>query len=81
MTINNGLHWHGVALINLLAPKLREPLDVHIEANMDRYLVKGVRQIDVRRITHQPEYVTEYCRAPWKIAPSAPRGIAPSLAR
>ena len=21
-----------------------------------------------------------YCRAPWKIAPSAPRGIAPSLA-
>jgi hypothetical protein len=47
-------------LINLLAPKLREQLDVHIAANLNKYLVKGVRQIDVRRITHEPEYVNEY---------------------
>jgi hypothetical protein len=61
VTINNGLHWHGIALLNLLAPKLQEPLDVHIERNLDKYLVRGLRQIDVRRITHEPEYVTGYC--------------------
>jgi len=27
VTINNGLHWHGIVVTHPLAPKLREPLD------------------------------------------------------
>jgi hypothetical protein len=30
VTINNGLRWHGLVLVNPLAPKLPGQLDVHI---------------------------------------------------
>jgi hypothetical protein len=60
VTINNGIHWHGLFLINPLAPKLHEPLDAHISKHLDKYLVRGIRQIDVKPITYTPEYVTEY---------------------
>jgi hypothetical protein len=60
VTINHGIHYHGLALINPSAPKLQEPLDVHIKNNPDKYLVRGIREIDVKPITHDPEYVAEY---------------------
>jgi hypothetical protein len=60
VTINNGIHWHGLFLINPFAPKLQESLDAHINKNMDKYLVRGIRQIDIKPITYTPEYVTEY---------------------
>jgi hypothetical protein len=60
VTINNGLHWHGLVLKTPLSPMLHEPLDVHIEKYLRKYLVGSIRQIDVERITHTPEYVTGY---------------------
>ena len=60
VTINNGIHWHGLMLTNPFAPKLQEPPDVHIKKNLSKYLVGSIRQIDVQPITHDPEYVTGY---------------------
>jgi hypothetical protein len=40
--------------------RIPETLDVHFEANLGTYLTKKLRHIDVRRITHSAEYVTEY---------------------
>jgi hypothetical protein len=60
VTINNGLHWHGLILVNPLAPKLPGVLDIHINENLGKYLVGSIHTIDVKPITHDPEYVTEY---------------------
>jgi hypothetical protein len=60
VTMNNGLHWHGLMLINPLTPKLQRRLDVHIRQNLKKYLVGSIRQIGVKPITHEPEYVTGY---------------------
>src|SRR5262249_2387875 len=60
VTINNGLHWHGLALINPLAPKFCEPLDVHVKQNLGKYLCGSIREISIKPITHRPEYVTGY---------------------
>jgi hypothetical protein len=60
VTINNGLHWHGLALVNPLAPKLQVKLDDHIKQNLGKYLVGSIRTIDVKPITYTPEYLTGY---------------------
>src|SRR5262249_46305140 len=60
VTINNGLHWHGLALINPLALKFCEPLDVHVKQNLGKYLCGSIREISIKPITHGPEYVTGY---------------------
>jgi hypothetical protein len=60
VTINNGVHFHGLLLTNPLAPRLQEPLDVHLKRNPGKYLVGSIREIGVQQITHDPEYVTEY---------------------
>lgn len=60
VTINNGLHWHGLVMVNPLAPKLPGNLDVHINGNRRKYLVGSIRKIDVEPITHDPVYVTGY---------------------
>jgi hypothetical protein len=39
VTINDGLHWHGLVLVNPLASKLPGNLDVHINENSRKYLV------------------------------------------
>jgi hypothetical protein len=54
VTINNGLHWHGLVLINPLAPKLPGNLDAHINENLSKYLVGSIRTIGVEPITHDP---------------------------
>jgi hypothetical protein len=54
VTINDGLHWHGLALVNPFAPKLREPLDLHINENRNKYLVGSIREIDIKPITSTP---------------------------
>jgi hypothetical protein len=59
-TINNGIHWHGLALVNLLTSKLDIPLHLHIKANRDKYLVGSIQEIDVRPVTHRPRHVTSY---------------------
>jgi hypothetical protein len=60
VTMNNGLHWHGLVLATWLAPKLQEPLDVHVRENPGKYLVGNIRRIDVKPITHDVAYVTGY---------------------
>jgi hypothetical protein len=60
VTINDGLHWHGLMVLNPLAPKLRGKFDIHIKSNLSRYLAGNIRSIDVQPITHEPEYVTGY---------------------
>jgi hypothetical protein len=39
VTINDGIHWHGLMVVNPLAPKMRGPLDAHINGNRHKYLV------------------------------------------
>jgi hypothetical protein len=60
VTINGGVHWHGLALVHPLTPRLHVPLTLHIKANLSSYLVGSIREIDVRLITHRPQHVTEY---------------------
>jgi hypothetical protein len=61
VTINDGIHWHGMVLAIRSAPKLQEPLDLHITKTMDKYLVGQIRHIDVQPIVSRSEYVAEYC--------------------
>jgi hypothetical protein len=60
VTVNDGIHWHGLALVNPATPKLHVPLDLHIKANVPRYHVGSITEIDVRIITHRPRHVTSY---------------------
>jgi hypothetical protein len=59
VSINDGLHMHGIVVANRWA-RIPETLDVHFEENPGTYLSRKLRHIDVRRITHSAEYVTEY---------------------
>jgi hypothetical protein len=62
ITINNGLHWHGLVVQPPLPrrPKLQEDLDTHVMGNLHRYLVGNIRRIDVVPIKERPQYVTGY---------------------
>jgi hypothetical protein len=60
VTINNGIHWHGLMVLNPLALKLQARLDVHIHENLGKYLIGSIRSIDVQPITYTPEYLTGY---------------------
>jgi hypothetical protein len=60
VTINDGLHWHGLMLVNPLAAKLRARLDDHLRQNRRKYLVGNIRELDAKPITYTPEYVTGY---------------------
>ena len=60
VTINNGIHWHGLALINPLTPKLALPLHLHIEINLAKFMVRSIIDIHVEPIIHTPRPVTQY---------------------
>ena len=60
VTINDGIHWHGLASVNPLTPKLHVPMDLHIKANVHKYCLGSIKEIDGRMITHTPRYVTSY---------------------
>jgi hypothetical protein len=60
VTVNNGLHWHGIFLVNPLAPKMQDALDLHIEKTRGKYIFGSIREIDVKRIISTPEYLTGY---------------------
>jgi hypothetical protein len=59
VSTNDGLHMDGIVVANRWT-RIPETLDVHFEENLGVYLTKKLRHIDVRRITHRAEYVTEY---------------------
>jgi hypothetical protein len=60
VTINDGLHWHGLMVVNPSAPKLQARLDLHINGNLRKYLVGSIRTIGITAITYTPEYLTGY---------------------
>jgi hypothetical protein len=57
--INDGLHVHGIVVANRLG-RIPEPLDVHFERNLEKYLTGNLRNIDIKPITRTAGYVTEY---------------------
>jgi hypothetical protein len=59
VSINDGLHMDGIVVANRWA-RIPETLDVYFEENLGTYLTKKLQHIDVQRISHRPEYVTEY---------------------
>jgi hypothetical protein len=59
VSTNDGLHMDGVVVANRWT-RIPETLDVHFEEKMKKYLTSKLQHIDVRRITHRAEYVTEY---------------------
>jgi hypothetical protein len=40
--------------------RIPEPLDVHFERNLEKYLTGNLRNIDIKPITRTAGYVTEY---------------------
>jgi hypothetical protein len=59
VVINDGLHMHGILVANRWG-RISEPLDVHLERNLEKYLTGNLRHIDVQQITRTPGYVAEY---------------------
>jgi hypothetical protein len=60
VTVNNGIHWHGLAMVHPMTPNLRECLDLHIRKNISTYLVGSIREINIGAITHRAKGVTRY---------------------
>lgn len=50
---------HGIVLGNRWG-RLRVPLDQYFEENAEKYLDGKIRNIDVQRITYEPDYVVDY---------------------
>jgi hypothetical protein len=59
VSTNDGLHMDGIVVANRWA-RIPDTLDAYFEENLKKYLTRKLRHIDVRRITHSAEYVTEY---------------------
>jgi hypothetical protein len=60
VSINDGVHWHGLVLATRLGTRLKEPLDVHFKEHGPTYFTKELHHIDVKPITYTPEYMTGY---------------------
>jgi hypothetical protein len=59
VSVNDGLHFHGKIVANRCG-RISEPLDVHIKANLDTYLLPCFRTIDIQPVTHTLQYATDY---------------------
>ena len=59
VSINDGLHSHGIVLANRWG-RVQVPLDEYFDEHRERYLTGKIRNIDVRRITYDQDYVVEY---------------------
>jgi hypothetical protein len=59
VSINDGLHMDGIVVANRWG-RIPATLDVYFEENLGTYLTSKLRHVDVQRITHRAEYVTEY---------------------
>jgi hypothetical protein len=60
VTINHGLHWHGLVLAARIGTRLQERLDAHFREKKDAYSAPQLHHIDVQRMTRDPEYLTDY---------------------
>jgi hypothetical protein len=61
VTINDGLHYQGPVLATRNGTRLQEPLDVHFRQHGPTYFTKELHHIDVKPVTHDPEFVVDYC--------------------
>ena len=61
VTINDGLHYQGPVLATRVGTRLQETLDVHFEQHGPTYFTKELHHIDVKPVTHDPEFVVDYC--------------------
>jgi hypothetical protein len=61
VTINDGLHYQGPVLATRVGTRLQETLDVHMKNNGAAYFTKELHHIDVKPVTHDPEFVVDYC--------------------
>ena len=59
VSINNGLHSHGIVLANRWG-RVPVPLDEYFQEKGRRYLTGTIRNIDVQRITYDPDYAVGY---------------------
>jgi hypothetical protein len=60
VTVNDGLHWHGLVLQHPFRFRFSEGLDVHIKKDPFKYLVGSIRHIDAQPIKSKGSYVTGY---------------------
>jgi hypothetical protein len=60
VSINDGMHWHGLVLAIRIGTRLQEPLDVHFREHGPTYYTKELRYINVKPVTYTPEYITGY---------------------
>ena len=58
-SINDGLHMHGIVLGNKWG-RMKVRLDEHFEENKDQYRTEIIRNIDVKPIVRNFEYVVGY---------------------
>lgn len=84
LRINNGLHYHGVALVSPDA-RLKQRLDMHMRTHLEDYLKSPskIAHIDCRWIADQPWYVMDYGaksikigRLPWEAMIVYPRSTS-----
>jgi hypothetical protein len=59
VVVNDGLHVHGIVVANRLG-RIHQPLNVHFQEEINKYLTGSLRHIDVQRITGTAGYTTEY---------------------
>jgi hypothetical protein len=59
VSINDGLHMHGIMVANRWV-RIPETLDVYFEENLSDFLIGNLRHIDVELITDRPKYTAAY---------------------
>jgi hypothetical protein len=65
VTINNGLHYSGIALTPPVS-RFATSLDTHFEQCQQEYLTEKLARIDVKAITWNPDFVTDYVTKSFK---------------
>jgi hypothetical protein len=61
VTINDGLHYQGPVLATRVGTRLQDTLDVHFKQHGPTYFTKELHHINVKPVTHDPEFVVDYC--------------------
>jgi hypothetical protein len=61
VSINDGLHYQGPVLATRLGTRLQDTLDVHFRQHGSTYFTKELHHMDVKPVTHDPEFVVDYC--------------------
>ncbi len=70
VTINDGLHFHGVLLVPIKS-RLKCELEVHLDANRRLYIGSHgkIRDIHIKKIAFDPKRVSKYVFKRWKRNP------------